>query len=505
MKTTWRSILHSEWLYLSLVTAMLALRLPHLSGPVDDPHSWRQSDTAYYALSLYRDGFDLLRPRICWSGDHDVLALEFPLPEAITALLYRLLGFDHLWARLVTLAFYTGSLVYLWLIVDQVATRRLAWLTAFAYALSPLSIFYSRAIHIDFCAVFSGHAMLYHWLRGFEHGRPIHVFLGALWGSLGFATKAPYVFYLYLPLGITLWQKRVWRKPYRWWLAALGLPLVAFFLWRWNVSLVNADKPALDIYPKFVERLDWYFGSLEQRLDIKNWLVLLQRLIFDVVNPVGLLLLAWGAYMWVRGARPARPWFLESWALGVLCYVAVFFNLNWAHNYYQIPLVAITSVVIGICLDRFLDERPPAGPILAVALMAALAGTSLWYTSRVYYKVDWRAVQAGRAIEQHTSRDDLIVTYLYDDNFEYSDPRLLYRARRRGWSIQPQDITLQRIAVYAAEGGRFLAIVESEPDPRITPPWLQVLDGERFPLRHDGQDLGTLHIYDLSTLPAAAQ
>ena len=25
----------------------LALRLPHLAGPIDNPHAWRQSDTAY--------------------------------------------------------------------------------------------------------------------------------------------------------------------------------------------------------------------------------------------------------------------------------------------------------------------------------------------------------------------------------------------------------------------------------------------------------------------------
>ena len=71
MKITWRSILDSQWFYLILIVALLALRLPHLAGPVDDPHSWRQSDTAYYALSLYRDGFDLLQPRICWSGSAD--------------------------------------------------------------------------------------------------------------------------------------------------------------------------------------------------------------------------------------------------------------------------------------------------------------------------------------------------------------------------------------------------------------------------------------------------
>jgi hypothetical protein len=505
MKTTWHSVLNARWTCLVIVSALLALRLPHLTGPIDDPHSWRQSDTAYYALSLYREGFDLLRPRVCWSGEHDVLALEFPLHEALIALLYRLFGFDHLWARLVTLAFFAGSTVYLFVIVDMFSTRRLACLATFAYALLPLSLFYSRAIHVDFCAVFFAHAMLFHLLRGFEHGRRLDIVLGALFGSTGFAIKAPYLFYLYLPLGVFLLRRKVWRKPYRWWLTALAVPALAFLLWRWNVGLVNADKPALDIYPKFVQRLDWYFGSLDQRLDIGNWLVLTQRLVFDVANPIGLLLFAWGAWIWVRSAKSGYRWFFTSWALGAILYVVLFFGLNWAHNYYQIPLTAVAAVLIGVCLDRFIEIRAPFGPILAALLALAFAATSLWYANRVYYHVDWRAVQAGQLIEAHTSESDLIVAYLYDDNFEYSDPRLLYRARRRGWSIRPQDITPERMAIYASEGGHFLAIVVTEPDERLTPTWLQALDGQRFALRREGEALGTLHLYDLSTLASPAQ
>jgi 4-amino-4-deoxy-L-arabinose transferase-like glycosyltransferase len=503
MKTTWRSIIDSRWIYVLLLLPLLALRLPHLAGPIDDPHSWRQSDTAYYALDFYRSGIDLLRPKVCWSGNFGVLALEFPLPEALTALLYHLFGFDHLWARLVTLAFFCGSQIYLFKIVAQVATRRLAALTAIVYALLPLSLFYSRAIHVDFCAVFFAHAMLYHFLHGFERGRRRDILLGAVFGGLGFAVKAPYLFYLYLPLAVTLIRRRVWAGSRRGWLLALLLPPLAFLLWRSNVGHVNADKPLLDIYPKFVERLDWYFGSLGQRLDIETWLVLLQRLIFDVANPVGLLLLAWGLWGWLRGPRRAWRGFFESWLLGAAAYVLLFYNLNWAHNYYQIPLLAIVSVFIAGCLDRFADLRSPYGLLLSTGLFILLGGVSLWYAGRAYYHVDWRAVQAGQIIRENTSADDLVVVYLYDDNFEYSDPRLLYRARRRGWSIRPSDITAERLAVYAGEGAHLLAIVESEPDERIAPSWLHALEGQSISLRHQGQDLGTLHLYDLGSLAAA--
>jgi hypothetical protein len=485
----------------------LALRLPHLAGPIDNPHAWRQSDTAYYALAFYENGIDLLHPRVCWSGVHDVVALEFPLHEAIVALFYRAFGVDLFWARLVTLAFFVGTQIYLHRIVALVAHPRLAWLTAAVYGLLPLSIFYSRAVHIDFSAVFFAHAMLYHVLRGFGRERLSEILVGVLFGSIGFAIKAPYLFYLYLPLGLCLVRLRVWVRPARAWLPLLVVPGIAFLLWHWHAGQVNADKPVSDLYPQFVGRAEWYFGSLSQRLSIGNWLILLRRLVFDIANPIGTLLLAWGAWSWLREARGPVVRFACAWGLGSAIYVLLFFNLNWLHSYYQIPLLALVALLIAAFLDRLADYHPVYGRLGVAALLVALGGASLWYSGRAYYRVDWRAIEAGRLIEIHTRPSDLIVSYLYDDNHDYADPRLLYQAQRRGWPIQPKDMVRERIERYAQEGAAYLAIVESEPDDRLTPSWLDALPRQQFALRHGREDLGTLYVYDLSTLspqPASA-
>ena len=41
---------------------LVGARFLHLTGPIDDPHSWRQCDTAHYSLDFFRNGIDLLRP-----------------------------------------------------------------------------------------------------------------------------------------------------------------------------------------------------------------------------------------------------------------------------------------------------------------------------------------------------------------------------------------------------------------------------------------------------------
>ena len=359
------------------------------------------------------------------------------------------------------------------------------------------------SFHVDFAAVFFGHAMLYHLLRGFGRDRPGHIVLGVLFGSLGFAIKAPYLFYLYLPLGLYLVWRRIWARPLRAWLPLLALPVLAFALWRWHSSQVNL-KPPSPVYPQYVDRAAWYFGALAERLDPTRWLILLQRLIFDVANPLGVLLAAWGAWGWLRARRQPVVAFAASWLLGAALYLLTFFSLNWMHSYYQIPLLAPVALLAAAFLDRLAAAPRLVARLGAVALLLAMGAVSLWYTSRAYYHVDWRAVHAGELIRSHTAPDDLIVAYLYDDNRDYADPRLLYQARRRGWPVQALDLVPERIQPYVREGAAHLAVVEATPDPRLRPPWLAALPARQFPLRHGEQDLGILRLYDLAPLAGAA-
>ena len=91
-----------------LVLVLVGIRFVHFGEIVDEPHSWRQCDTANYIWAYYQDGIDLLHPSVCWMGGHKTTILEFPLPEAIISIFYKLFGPDLFWARLVFLAFFKG-------------------------------------------------------------------------------------------------------------------------------------------------------------------------------------------------------------------------------------------------------------------------------------------------------------------------------------------------------------------------------------------------------------
>ena len=116
---------------------LTALRLPHLGGPLDDPHSWRQCDTARYSLDFARHGIDLLHPVVCWLGAHRTLIFEFPLPEAISASLQRLFGIGEHWDRVVALAFFLAATIYLHAFLRLTAGRRTAWIATLAWLAFP--------------------------------------------------------------------------------------------------------------------------------------------------------------------------------------------------------------------------------------------------------------------------------------------------------------------------------------------------------------------------------
>ncbi len=56
------------------------------------------------------------------------------------------------------------------LIVRRLFGSRLAFSCVAIYGVLPLGLFYSRAIHIDFAAVFCAHALVYHSMRAYDEG-----------------------------------------------------------------------------------------------------------------------------------------------------------------------------------------------------------------------------------------------------------------------------------------------------------------------------------------------
>ncbi|MBV8467266.1 MAG: glycosyltransferase family 39 protein [Burkholderiales bacterium] len=459
---------------LVLLALLLLTRLGHLTGPIDDPHSWRQADTAQYADSFYRHGVDLLQPRVNWMGPSATLAFEFPLPEAVMAWAYHAFGHDLMYARLVTLLCFAGAAWYLFLIVRRFSNDAFALLSAAIYLFLPLSLYYSRAVHVDFAAVFFAHAMCYHMLRFADAAGVGDALAAALAAVLAFLIKAPYVFYFALPIALHTWHAGQVRRLLL--LALIGAPGVLGFLWwRQYSDAVNGAVPDWSFIPgyrKMVDMSAWYFGPASMRTDPAVWARLWSRLTHEVATKAGFWIGVFGAAAAclprLNAHRPALR-LLYAWLFGVAIYVLVFLNLNFIHDYYQMPLLAVCAVFIalGVAAPLWLF---PASRMRQARASAAFLGVvvvfSCWLFANKYgYKADLPREEAGRYAAAILPADTLVVAATNVDYTDCRDPRLLYRLGHEGWSLALADVNPGLIARLHALGARYLVILRTDDQP----------------------------------------
>lgn len=501
---------------------LLAIRGFHLQEPIESLHAWRQCDTAHYIHHFNRDGIDLLNPAVGWMGGHGTLILEFPLYEALASGLNQVFGVQHLWARLLSLAFFLWGTWFLFLIVRRLGGDALGKLTVLIWMAMPLTQEYSRAIHIDLMAICFAHGMLWMWMQALDAGKLRHWLLGMILGGFAFLVKGPYAFY-FLPL-LFWWAWKHGRIR----LALKGLvwmliPVVLMLVWAGYAARTNAQAPDWDFLPgyfKFDDRLDWYFGTLGMRLEIGNWGLLGKRILFEILGWTGLLLgglgLGFGRSLFKERAGFQ---FVIVWLAGVGVYFLLFFGLNVFHNYYQLPFTAPLAMIMAmgglVCWNWLVGSRrfslPESDPELPTVhaeadttkmaenkmgsldagrintkafararsggrgrkLRQGIAGAGLVclllfpleatrFAEGYYYGVNHLRQGIGKAVRNHTPAHALVIIS-FQNKTHFCFPHLHYYARRQGWPVLADRLSWPVVKALKEEGAQYLALARKVP------------------------------------------
>lgn len=449
--------------------ALLGLRLPHLTGPIDAPHAWRQMDTAHYIRGFVEERFDVLRPSVCWMGPHRTLVLECPLPEALAAALLRVAGWSRVddaalvLVRVTTLLAFAGAAWAFWRSACLLfGPRRARWATLL-YLAAPLAQFYSRAVHIDAAALLCAHLMLLAWIQACITRRRALLAGGTLAGVLVALIKAPYALPLLPPLLLVARRRGALAFLARHgWL--VGLPALAFAAWQWHATSVNAAAPDWRVIPdyhRFVGMSTWYFGTWHQRLDPGTWLLLLQRLRYEVLGPSAVLLLALGVLTWSSQRRRAL---LTAFGLGAAGYTLLFFNLNVVHDYYQLPWLAPAALLAAgplVACERWAATRLRWAWLPGLALCALVTLRDTRWTERHFYALPRVPLAAGALVDAHTPSDALVIAAW--DSVDARCPLLLYPARRYGFSVRSEFLTPVLIGHLERLGATQLALLARSP------------------------------------------
>ncbi len=477
-------------LFIVFVVVGIFIRFIHFGEQLDEPHVWRQSDTAHYIHDFHENGIDLLEPAACWMGNYEALVLEFPLPEAIAAVGYSLFGEHHVVARVVFFLFYLGSLFFFYKIVEELSGKKLAQLASVVYLFAPLSLFYSRAIHIDFSALFFAHGAASLFIRAYRYERWTPMLFGSIMAALAMVIKAPYFFYFAIPLGYLI----VKEKHYKFFLKSsflLLLPMASFLAWRYHAELVNGSAPNWEFVPgyrKFVANDHWYYGNMEQRADINNWLLVLSRIHLEILGWIGLAFCAVGiVWMFIK-----KQLFYLLWLTGTIVYLSIFFNLNIVHNYYQAPFIAIGSVLVAGGIVFVSERLKKWSVVVSLVIIVGVACESFIYAESNYYELPVVPMEIGKVIRENTKPDDLImINYANTDN---KCPVYLYQAKRRGWHILDYKIHPNIVYELMKEGATHFITIRSKQMEGTMQEFLKVFPLKTTPLKATGQNV---FVYDL--------
>jgi 4-amino-4-deoxy-L-arabinose transferase-like glycosyltransferase len=444
-----------EYFFLSIIIILAAiLRFYKIDIPLADHHSWRQADTAAVARNFLKEGFDFFHPRIDnmtplakpdLPNNQRLFMVEPPIYQTVVAGFYRLWGVQERWARLVSILFYLGGMLFLYFLVERLLNKWVGLLAVFFMAVLPYGIFYGRVIMPEPMMLFALLGMLYWFYRWIEEdkGRLVIGILAWFFTAWALSIKT-FPIFLALPMFYLVWQK--WGlgfvKQKKLWLFAI-LAVLPLLGWRWWIAH----------FPEGIPSYEWLFnlGGIRFRPAFFRW-IFAERIGKLILGYWGLPLLVLGLILRpgkkrspaqqqaVYGAKSrtelrsgaGEGWFFHWWLGAFLVYVAVFASGNVTHDYYQVPFIPIAAIFLAKGSWWLIaGGRQAFNKLLCTMLFVLCSAFMLgfsWFEVRGFYLVQGGVDLAGRAVDELTPKDALVLTG--DSN----DATLLYNTNRHGWT-----------------------------------------------------------------------
>jgi hypothetical protein len=416
-------------LLLFIITFGLAARAATLRTPIFDHHSWRQADTAAIARNFVRERFNPLYPQVDWRGSRDDGYVEtgLELQALLVAGLWQAAGIRVEIGRALAAAMYvlTALLVYRFSRRRYGEPTALAAVYAHAFAF-PLGLFADRSyLNEPLLILLAATALVaaQSWLE-----RPRLLPLACLIGATAFTAmvKLPHlvVFAPIAALFVERFGRRGLLRP------ELVLTVVASLTcaWLWYAharTLYAATGLTFGLTDKTFE--PGLVFSFQFPLRIAR------RLLRDVLGPVGLVLLVWGTVAAIRRRRWVEPAGLGAF----IVYLIAVARGNYHHDYYQLAILPIGAVLVGLGVVEAVESAAGRGwpsarrQALAAALLWALVVTTVVrsLSAHSWYELEPGRLELCRAIAPHVQPGDrlLFVNYL--------SPDLMFCLDRRGWIL----------------------------------------------------------------------
>jgi len=418
---------------LALLAVAAMAKLPTLAQPLTENFAWRQTQTAWTARIFHEQGIDLLHPEVPVHGPPWHFGFEFPLFQALGAMLMDLGLEPDIAMRTLGLVTFllTGWLVYL--LVNRLAGTIAALAALAAFLFSPFGLLWGRTSLIEYLATAAAVAYLWAGIRWLDGRRPGDYALAMGSGLVALLVKITTgAFYLlpllaYRPRHGTMLRRRLG-------LAALVLaPAIAGRLWIAYTDALKATQPTT-VFQTSSEMIHFNFGTPAMRLDP------------TVLAPIGAALLVGlagaGLILWIPMAvaflrtHSQWPFFTALFMSVIVAPPIVLTPLYSTQNYYPAALSPAMAVLVGLGAAWGWEHR--RGLLGRSALTAGLA---LWVVTLILTQDYWMmsyepvvdrdgSLSAAEFVRQRSDPGDWVVI-----RGRGWDPTVLYYAERRGYML----------------------------------------------------------------------
>jgi len=415
----------------------------NINSPFLDHHSWRQTDTAAIARNFYNNGFDLFHPQIDWGGSGPgYVETEFQIIPFIIAILYKIFGVSEWVARLVVIAFSLGSVYLLYMLARTYFDVKTSVFSVLIFIISPLELYFGRTVMPDSAMIFFSIGSLYFfdkWVKREEWGL---FAIAVICTTLAFLLKIS-ALYLGLPLlwlSYSKYGKKLIVEPNIYLFALLALIPPA--IWYYYAHTAFAQYATFGIWD--IGSGKW--GNMEIWFDREFYIMMFNRLATVVFTPVGLILFIYGLSLKSR----LRTNLFHFWVLAVFIYIMIVANGNFAHDYYQRPLVPAGAIFVGLALSKIYEKNN----VVSLGLIAIIL-TSAIYTAAPFYAEDTTILDAATTTDKIVEKNALIAT---TESEIGANPDILYYSQRKGWTVQGTSWSPEMLDSLKSQGADYFVV-----------------------------------------------
>ncbi|HEY3375716.1 MAG TPA: glycosyltransferase family 39 protein [Candidatus Aquicultor sp.] len=458
------------WLVVILAVALL-IRLYDIGSPLSDFSSWRQIDTASIARNFVLHDFNIFHPQLDYDGPGpNYSQLELQITTAFIALLFKFVGMRELYARIIPVLFSLGAIIYLYLLIRHYSSRAAANMSAFLFAILPMSIYYSRAVQPEAAMLFFGIGSLYYasvWAE--KQTRQAYAVM-LVFGILSVLAKLPNIF-LFLPVLVIARERlrnNVWRdrRLILYFGIILAVTAAYFGYLGWLVKNFGSPYDYRNYLHPGVQTGN-FVANIMQKHILPELLTAFQSTQASgyftrylpglALTPIGFILLLIGFLpLKIFGDDRVKIQPLYAWLAAILIYMLTLVAIVRI-DYYLVPLLPIAAFFMArslIGLSRVRLKRVAVGWVAVAVIVGGLAYQSYGLAAPLYEQNTVPHLY-GADLNQELRVGEPVVLGSYN-------PVILFYSGHRGW--RATKISLKELRFLESKGAGYFIPINAEQD-----------------------------------------